>query len=257
MNTLPLKKIGLTDNEITIYLALLQGGSSTAYQLGQKTGIYRVHVYDKLEQLMKKGLVTSNYQAAKKFFQATPPDKIKQFIEEKKKTIEEQESEINEILPELNKLLANPKEDTKVEVFKGTEGLKYFLKDIIKTAKEVLVSGIDDAKYNDALPVFMKQYFRDLRLNKIKERVITLPKPEFMFSKDLAQTTEYRFLSEQQFNPANTFVYHNRVVIVNWGTPVIAIMIQNKTLAQTYKNYFEQLWKIAKKSEEAKNAALK
>lgn len=247
MNTAILKKIGLTDNEIKLYITLLKVGLSSAYDLSKKTGIYRVHVYDKLEQLMDKGLVTHVYKGAKKYFQATHPEKIKHYLEDKKRELEEKEKEVDQILPELEAFAMLPKEDTKVEVFKGKEGLKYFLKDIIKTKQEVMVTGIDDSKYNETLPIFMKQYFRDLRKNNIKERVITLHKKDvFLFDKKIAPTTNYRFLEATQFNPTNTFVYGNKVVIVSWGTPVTAIMIENKDIAITYKEHFEVMWKTAK-----------
>ena len=83
-----LKKIGLTENEIKIYLDLLKSGSSTAYEISKRINIYRVHVYDKLEQLINKGLVTYIYKSSKKHFQATNPSKIKDHLEEKKKEIE-------------------------------------------------------------------------------------------------------------------------------------------------------------------------
>lgn len=243
-----LKKIGLTENEIKIYLNLLKTGSSTAYDISKKTGIYRVHVYDKLEQLMDKGLVTHIYKGAKKYFQATSPQKIKHYLEDKKKVLETQEEEVNLLLPELEAMTNLPREDTFVEVFKGKEGLKYFLKDIIKTSKEVLVTGMDDKKYQENLPIFMKQYFRDLRRFKIKEKIITSKKKGvFMYKKEVAPTTNYRFLAENQFNPTNTFVYGNKVVVVTWGTPVMAVMIKNEGMAATYKNHFEHLWKIAAK----------
>jgi len=248
MNTDVLRKIGLTENEIKIYLSLLKTGLSTAYEIGKNTGIYRVHVYDKLEQLMDKGLVTHVYQGAKKYFQATHPAKLKQFLEDQKRELDVQEQEINNILPELEAMTKIPKEDTFVEVFKGKEGLKYFLKDIIKTKKEVLITGIDDQKYQDALPIFMKQYFRELRKNHIPERVITIKKlGVFLFQKELSPTTNYRFLKEKQFNPTNTFVYGINVVIVAWGTPVTAVMIKNKDIAETYRGHFEHLWNIASK----------
>ena len=246
MDTDILRKIGLTENEIKIYLHLLKSGSSTAYEIGKQTGIYRVHVYDKLEQLMDKGLVTHVYRGAKKYFQATHPSKIKHYLEDQKRVLEVQEQAVDSILPELEAMTRIPKEDTFVEVFKGNEGLKYFLKDIIKTKKEVLITGIDDQKYKDALSIFMKQYFRDLRNNNIKERVITLKKlGVFLFEKELAPTTHYRFLTEKQFNPTNTFVYGNKVVIVTWGTPVMAVMIKNEAIAETYRNHFEHLWNVA------------
>src|SRR3989338_1644811 len=246
MDTDILRKIGLTENEIKIYIHLLKSGSSTAYEIGKQTGIYRVHVYDKLEQLMDKGLVTHVYRGAKKYFQATHPSKIKHYLEDQKRMLEVQEQAVDSILPELEAMTKIPKEDTFVEVFKGNEGLKYFIKDIIKTKKEVLITGIDDQKYQEALPVFMKQYFRDLRDNNIKERVITIKKKNiFLFDKELAPTTEYRFLEEKQFNPTNTFVYGNKVVIVTWETPVMAVMIKNEAIAETYRNHFEHLWNIA------------
>ncbi|MEK6874940.1 MAG: helix-turn-helix domain-containing protein [Nanoarchaeota archaeon] len=248
MDTDILRKIGLTENEIKIYLHMLKSGSSTAYEICKQTGIYRVHVYDKLEQLMNKGLVTHVYQGAKKYFQATHPSKIKHYLEDQKRELELLEQEVDSILPELDAMTKIPKEDTFVEVFKGKEGLKYFLKDIIKTKKEVLITGIDDKKYQEALPVFMKQYFRDLRNNNIKERVITSKKlGVFLFERELAPTTYYRFLEEKQFNPTNTFVYGNRVVIVTWGTPVMAVMIRNKAIAETYSGHFEHLWNVASK----------
>ena len=248
MDVDPLRKIGLTENEIKIYLDLLKAGSSTAYEISKRTSIYRVHVYDKLEQLMDKGLVTHIFQGAKKFFQPTPPAKLKQYLEDKKRTLEQQEQDIELLLPELETLTTLPREDTFVEVFKGKEGLKYFLKDIIKAGKEVLITGIDDAKYQEALPSFMKQYFRDLKKNNIKERVITVKRKNvFQFSSQVAPTTHYRYLSETQFNPTNTFIYAERVVIVTFGTPITAIMIKNKEIALTYRNQFEHLLKIARK----------
>ncbi len=246
MTTAALKNIGLGENEIKLYLTLLKTGALTAYELSQKTGIYRAHVYDKLERLMEKGLVTHVYRGSKRYFQSTSPEKIKHYLEEKKKIFENQEAEIDKILPELLAMQKVPKEDTKVEVFKGKEGLKYFLKDIIKTKKEALVTGIDDENYEKELPIFMKQYFRDLKSNKIKERIITLKKPEiFTFKKSDAPTTVYRFLEENQLNPTNTIIYGDKVVIVSWGTPVTAIMIENKQIAETYRSHFEHLWNIA------------
>lgn len=249
MNISALTKLGLSENEIKIYLYLLKSGSKTAYEIGKDTDIYRVHVYDKIEQLMNKGLVTHVFQGAKKFFQATPPTKIKHYIEDKKRQLEIQEQELETILPELEAMANLPKEDTYVEVFKGPEGLKYFLKDIIKVGKEVLISGIEDQKYQEALPIFMQQYFRDLRKKMIKERILTTKKKGiFLFDQRLAPTTQYRFLEQAQFNPTNTVIYADKVVIVTWGSPVTAVMIKNNQIAETYRNHFEQLWKIASKS---------
>ncbi|HLC66919.1 MAG TPA: hypothetical protein VJK52_04740 [Candidatus Nanoarchaeia archaeon] len=35
------------------------------------------------------------------------------------------------------------------------------------------------------------------------------------------------------------------MVLVTWDTPVTAIMIQNAGIAETYREHFEHLWRIA------------
>src|SRR3989338_3931457 len=112
MNTEVLRSIGLTENEIKIYIDLLKSGSSTSYDISKRTGIYRVHVYDKIEQLMSKGLATHVYKGSKKFFQATSPSKIKQYLEDKKRDLELREVEVNLLIPELEKMSNIPREDT-------------------------------------------------------------------------------------------------------------------------------------------------
>ena len=93
----------------------------------------------------------------------------------------------------------------------------------------------------------MQQYFRDLKRFKIKERVITqASKTIFEFDHHLAPTTTYRYLKTSQFNPTNTLIYDQKVVLVTWGTPITAVMIKNPSLAATYQDHFEKLWRLAK-----------
>ena len=99
MDTKILNDIGLTENEVKIYLTLLKAGAVTAYELSQKSGIYRVHVYDKLEQLINKGLVTYVYEGSKKYFKAASPEKLKQYLEDKEKELNIQKEQIDNILP--------------------------------------------------------------------------------------------------------------------------------------------------------------
>jgi len=49
-----LKQIGLTDYESELYLMLLQYGSLSAYELAEKTGMYRQVTYDTLNRLAEK-----------------------------------------------------------------------------------------------------------------------------------------------------------------------------------------------------------
>ena len=53
-----LKQIGLTDNEIKVYLTLLKIGPSIVSKIAERSGLYRPYVYDTLERLQEKALVS-------------------------------------------------------------------------------------------------------------------------------------------------------------------------------------------------------
>lgn len=245
-----LKKMGLSDNEIQIYVSLLGGGEASAYELSQKTGIYRPHVYDKLETLLKRGLISYVHKGKKKVFQAYHPNKLLEYLEEKNNEITKTKEELQNCLPDLVSWSQEDKQETKVEVFKGKEGLKVFLTDIINTKKNVCLFGLDDTKYDETLPIFMPQYFRKLRENGIKERVISLKKKGILVFDN--PSTRYRFLESEYLNPTNTFIYGDKIAIVIWQMPISVIMIRNKQLAETYAEHFEKLWKVADKNSRGK-----
>ncbi|MBI5227875.1 hypothetical protein HY988_04780 [Candidatus Micrarchaeota archaeon] len=108
-----------------------------------------------------------------------------------------------------------------------------------------MLFGLDEKQYNEKLPTFMPQHFKRLREKGVRERVITqYKKGVFMFDNGV---TTYRFLDTKQIEPSNTMIYADKVAFVIWGTPITSIIVQNKQFAQTYREHFEYLWRIAKK----------
>ena len=101
MNIKILEEIGLTKTEIKIYLTLLKLGQSTTTNIVRKAEIHASKVYEFLDKLIQKGLVSYVIKSNKKYFSASEPDFLKEFLREKENKIKEQESEINKILPEL------------------------------------------------------------------------------------------------------------------------------------------------------------
>src|SRR3989344_7245931 len=106
MNTQILKQVGLTDTEIKVYLALLSVGSTSAGHLVEETGLYRKNLYDALNKLIDKGLVTYVIENKIKLFQAKNPENLEKYLDEKKAKIEEQKQEVQKTISELNSLLS-------------------------------------------------------------------------------------------------------------------------------------------------------
>ncbi|MBU0458740.1 hypothetical protein KKF03_04840, partial [Patescibacteria group bacterium] len=143
-----LSKIGLSENEAKIYLVLLKLGPLSAYQIAQRTGIYRPHVYDKLSTLIQKGLVSYVQQGKKRIFSPAPPSKVLDYLKEQENDLKKDILLFSTNLDAFNIMYNLPKEDTKVDVFTSVEGLKLMLSDTWRSGnKEILIFGLDDTKY--------------------------------------------------------------------------------------------------------------
>ncbi len=228
-----LKETGLQEGEITVYLALLKLKDSTATQITQYTGLHRSHIYDLIEKLREKGLVSFVIKNNVKYFRASPPTKILDYIKEK-------EAKIKKILPELINLGKEKEEDIRVEIYKGKEGIKTILNDLLKEGEDYILFG--HLKFEEILPIYIEQFVRLADKKKIKERAILEKGVEIIPTK----RHEYKHISKEYLFPNANVVYGNKVAIFIWQEPYYVLFIENKDLAQSYKTHFNLLWKIAK-----------
>lgn len=233
MNKEILKEIGLQDSEITIYLALLKLKDSTATQITQYTGLHRSNIYDIIEKLREKGLVSFVIKNNVKYFRASSPTKILDFIKEK-------EAKIKNILPELIALGKEKEEDIKVEIYKGKEGIKTILNDIIKQGKDYIMFG--HLKFEEIMPIYIEQFVKLADKKKMNERAILEKGVKIIPLK----RHQYKYISKEYLFPNATIVYGNKVAIVIWKEPYHITLIENKDVARSYKTHFDLLWKIAK-----------
>ncbi len=230
-----LQKLGLEDQEIKTYLALLDLNESTATKLAENTGLGRVHMYQILNRLIERGLVSYVIKNNVKYFLPADPEKIL-------KDLQEKEQEFLKILPKLKARLELPFPEIKVEVYRGLEGFKSVLNDRIKTGGDMYAFGVDEAKFKAKFATLMDQFFRREREKKLKEYIITSEKARFTYEQDHIQ---YKCISDEYFEPTATAIYKDRVFILIWE-PFTTILIKNQELAESYRRHHKLLWEIAK-----------
>ena len=236
MNKKVLKEAGLSEQEIEIYLTLVRLGSITVSRISQETGLHRSNLYDTLEKLQNKGLASHIIKNNIKYYQATHPERLVSYLEERL-------DNVKSVIPELLKMSALPKEETEVEVFKAREGIKTVFKDIISSGKDFWVYGSAE-KFEKLFPIYSKQFFRLVDEKKIKERIIFEQGTKINIK---TIKGEYRFISKEHVVPTSFNVYGNNVALFIWTPPMFAIMIKNKDVAETYRMYFKFLWKMCEK----------
>lgn len=238
-----LKSIGLTDGEIKIYLALLELGSSSTGKITKKSKISGSKVYEVLDRLINKGLASSITKNGVKYFEATDPTRILDYLDEKEKQVEQEKATVNKIIPELIlKQKGVPKSEAKV--FMGWEGLKTANEDIIKTLKkgeEWLSMGLTEQPKSWEIYFTKRQKLRAEKEIKLKH--LLNEKYKSLVKKRKLSHTEYRLLPKSFEMPTSTEIYKNKVIImILTKESPMAIMIESKEVAKSFKKYFYALW---------------
>lgn len=238
-----LEKLGLTENQAKVYLALLRLGSVTAGIIIKETGLHRAYVYEILEKLMDKGLVSHVIQAQRKYFEASSPRKFLEIISEEKQNIQEKEQEIKKILPQL---IETRKLETEQEatVYKGKKGLQSIFNDILNEKKDIFVIGAT-GHFREILKYYYPGWIKRLIQLKIKTSIIYSESRRGKVRKD--KFTEAKFIPEEYSSPSTIYIYGEKVAIISWSEQgLIGVVLKSKGMSDSYKKYFELLWKIAK-----------
>ena len=234
-----LEEVGLTKTEAKIYSTLLDSGSALAGAIAQKAGIHRRSVYDALERLIEKGLVSFITRNNRKWFEAASPNHLLHILDEKR-------DNIKDIIPEMEAKLKMAKELQETTFFKGKQALKTVFDDQIDTGKDIWVIGASVSAYG-TVKYYFPHYDKRRVEKKIRARIIfdeSARKEKYLGKVPLS---EIRFLPKKYNNPIAINIYGDKVAIVMWTDEPAAILIRNREVADGYRKYFDLMWSIAKR----------
>lgn len=243
-----LEDIGLTKNEIKIYLALLKLGSTSTGAILKETKIHASKVYDGLERLADKGLVSHVIIANTKHFKAVNPDRLIDFVDNKKKNLQKQEDEMKKYIPELKALQEIGADDTEAEVFQGWKGMETVFNDGIKEMGKGdtwYVLGAYAGEDRERTNAFIQRVIMKCEQKKMKWKVIynESARDTFQYEQKSA-ITKNRFLNQE--TPATINIYKDVTFIALWIKKPIAFRVRNQKVADSFKLYFNFMWKLAK-----------
>lgn len=228
-----LETLGLSKNESEIYLKLLETGSAKAGKISKECHLDRSATYNALTNLLNKGLVSyANIQNVK-WFQAVPPKRLMDILNEKK-------SNLKKIMPELEGKFKQTKLKGQVTLHKGIKGVETVFQDILTNADENLIFG-SEGQFQKRMPFFFEHFLREEEKRGIKKKVIVRGA-----RKDSYIDGDYKFVDTGVESPVVTNIYKNKIALIIWTTEPEAIIIENKEAADSYRSYFEFMWKNAK-----------
>jgi len=243
MNNQLLKEIGLTETEIKVYLALIKIGATSAGRIVEETGVYRKNLYDTLNRLIEKGLVSYVIENKIRFFQAKSPENLEKYLDEKKAKIEEQKHEIKATISEMNSFFSKAPVEIESEIYRGTEGIKTILKECLNYKEVLFIGATGDVEKR--LPYFWPHYNKKREKLKCRWKLLLVYESR---NKKITKSNyyEYKILPKILSGLNVIYIYGDYIANVLWMEKPVTFVIKHKTLANNYRKYFDYIWKSIK-----------
>jgi len=230
VQTAILEEIGLTKGEVAAYLALLELGSATVGPIVDKAGVSYSKVYDILERLIDKGLVSYVLREKKKHFEAAPAERIMEYMEEKQRSMSVQKEELQALLPALKLRQGLARFAAEATIYKGLKGLETAFRSsqtLLDDNDEILIiAGTQGPTVN----LFLGKFAKACRPDGL--RAITNDK-NIPWQKSKLTT---------QALSATIAVFRNRTIILPAGREIVLFLIESKEVAESFRTQFETMW---------------
>jgi len=231
-----LTELGLNETEAEVYLELLRKSDVLASSLASRVSSSRTHVYDTLDSLMKKALVSYVVRGGRRYYNAAEPARLIDYITYKETELEQQKERISLILPKLI-AIETPSEGIKVEVLEGRAGYKAILREIVDTGKEFELLNSSE-ELNGKFEIPLQQFYRDRKERGIKARVICQ-----IGSRPLKSSLDkVRFVQLGAAKPMPTYIYGDIVAIVLNLEELLIIKVRSAAFAEGQRKEFEVMW---------------
>ncbi|MBI2573627.1 hypothetical protein HYV86_07215 [Candidatus Woesearchaeota archaeon] len=235
-------ELGLTKNEAKIYLILIRSNDLSASEVTSKTGIHRRNVYDAIDRLLEKGLITQTEINKTKRFNAVDPKHLRDMVKA-------QQIHVENIVPQLSAQFAQVERNNCVRLYKGIAGVRASFTDslnMIGKGEDYWAAGCIDMPKLAGGP-FMEQFHAQKISKQIKNRLIFNHEAQnraltFLGRKNYA----VRVLPQGHVLPVQTAVYGKEIVcqILIHQEPFV-IQTIDKDFATNFRRYFEILWEIS------------
>lgn len=245
MDVAELEKVGLNKNEAIVYIELMKLGFASAGTLIKKTEFHRNIVYDNLEKLIDKGLISYILEGKLKIFQINPPEMLPSYLEKQQKILDEKKLIAKKIQKEAEQQFKSAENKQDSMIYRGVRGVKLVMNDVLETKKDFISFG-GPKESND---IMQKHFWKNFTLKQIEAKISS----RLLFNSSLREWGEevshrfnkIKYLSNAIEPLTQTIVFGSKTAIIVWKEKPIVTLIIDKTVAESYYEFFQLLWETA------------
>jgi sugar-specific transcriptional regulator TrmB len=238
-----LKAAGLSDNEAKVYLAMLELGPAPVQEIAAKAGVNRPTAYVQIEALKKKHLASTQARGKKTFFIAESPENLESLLGREGIELEARRKELLKAMPELAAAFSMTDEKPVVRYFEGREGLAKTQREVLSSKEKMLRSISSLQEVVAVSPDHLATYPSERVKRGIRSRFIYTSEKGPVLPTDRKVLRESKYISSKKLHINFDFtVFDDKVIFEILHGKIGAIIVQNKDIAQSFKNLFDFVW---------------
>jgi HTH-type transcriptional regulator, sugar sensing transcriptional regulator len=240
-----LKELGLSEGQVSVYSACLELGIASLNQLHEKTGIERRNIYDILNKLIEKGLISYIEEKGRKTYQCTHPNKIKEEIQTKQEAL----AKLMHELPNITARYNESKPHIKAEVYRGDDALKALLNEALEYKESFWIGGNSGIENAAGLKFWFKHWMeRRAEQKHIMHDLVDYGTSLEDFSPhDIKKHKKFYYkycqLPKDLSSPMVILIFGNKVAQILWSKQSFAFVLESPEIKESFMKYFNYFWK--------------
>lgn len=244
-----LQELDLSANEAVLYNLMLGRPRNTVQELGTRAPFPRTMLYHVLNQLIRRGLVSTKKDSWRTTYVAENPERLYDLLAKKENEFERDTDAVRELIPRLKHRYRLAGERPNVRVFDGAGEYQKALEDIIiSKPAEIYVYEVLATK-KPALEA-RETHERRRITRKIQKKVLFFDGGEalrFLKNRRYDDFTRFRSIKKGSIAPFSTdlTLYDGKLLYTSYYDQhePTAVMIEDRALYDMQKNLFDGLWK--------------
>jgi len=241
-----LKRLGLNEKESRIYITALGLGKFSVLALSEKVEIKRPTCYLVLEDLKRKGLITTFPKARKVLYVAEHPNNLL-------KNTETAFSLAKKLMPELQSLMGSDIEKPILKVYSGQSGIQNIYEDMTDDGKDIFYFASVKDLVESVGQEFLDDWIKKRITKGMKSTSIRIKESEMNYklygnSPENLRTIRYAPIGFTM--PYTIFIYNNKVAFVSTKKDLFGFVIESPDFVRSIKALFDIVWDVSSEMSE-------
>jgi len=239
-----LQKLGLSPNEAKVYETLLSFDSANVSTIAVKSKVHRRNVYDCINKLIEKGLVSELSLENEKHYKAINPNRLIALLKEK-------EDLLMGKLPLMQKKFQKIEAKEQAYVYKGIQGFKNYLQDILDQGEDVYCIASKNGWGDPRLEPFTSRFYKQLHKKGIKvfnlfDYEMKNEIPKFLTKRKIP----FKVLPKGYSSDSAIDIFGNHIVTFTGLSAkkleedLTLFVIISPKLSNSYRNWFKMIWNL-------------